>query len=192
MKRNWIRSAVKSLLLIGLLIFTLLLAWAFQSRAMPALQIWHTTSLQNEFTRADATAGYRLEDYLEQENRLFEELEEKIIQRVKPEKQLTYERYLKGGVQDPAWPSRNWNRSYELVPEHIRGGALLLHGLTDSPYSLRRLAGILYQRGFYVLGLRLPGHATGRPRAGSVPGMCGNGSVVKCLSLWPVIPTVAA
>ena len=33
---------------------------------------------------------------------------------------------------------------------------------------------------------------TGRPRAGSVPGMCGNGSVVKCLSLWPVIPTVAA
>ena len=160
MKLHWIRSAVKLLLLVGLLIFTLLLAWAFQSRSMPALQIWHTTSLQNEFTRADVTAGYSLEDYLEQENRLFEELQEKIIQRVKPQKQWTYERYLKGGVQDPAWPSRNWNRSYELVPEHIRGGALLLHGLTDSPYSLRRLAGILYQRGFYVLGLRLPGHGT--------------------------------
>ena len=36
----------------------------------------------------------------------------------------------------------------------------MLHGLTDSPYSLRRLGEILYQRGFYVLGLRLPGHGT--------------------------------
>ena len=160
MEFHWVRNVVKFLLLVGLLIFTLLLAWAFQSRSMPALQIWHTTALQNEFTRADVTADYGLKDYLEQENRLFAELEEKIIQRVTPEKQLTYERYLNGGMQDPAWPSRNWNRSYELVPEHIRGGALLLHGLTDSPYSLRRLGEILYQRGFYVLGLRLPGHGT--------------------------------
>jgi len=160
MELTWIRSTAKVLLLVGLLIFLLLLAWAFLSRSMPALQIWHTTHLQNEFSHADATAGYSLENYLEQENRLFEELDEKILQRVGPEKQLYYERYRRGGVQDPVWPSRNWNRSYELVPEHIRGGALLLHGLTDSPYSLRRLGEILYQRGFYVLGLRLPGHGT--------------------------------
>ena len=37
-------------------------------------------------------------------------------------------------------------------------GVLLIHGLTDSPYSLRRVGQILYERGFYVLGLRLPGH----------------------------------
>lgn len=160
MKLNWIRSVVKLLLLIALLIFTVLLVWAFQSRTMPALKIWHTTSLHNEFTHADVTVDYDLGDYLEQEQRLFEELDKKIHQRVKPEKQLSFERYLKGGIQDPAWPSRNWNHSYEMVPAQIRGGALLLHGLTDSPYSLRRLAEILYQRGFYVLGLRLPGHGT--------------------------------
>jgi esterase/lipase len=160
MERNWIRRAVKSLLLLALLIFLLLLAWAFQSRSLPALQIWHTTSLQNEFDRGDVTADYSLEDYLELESRLFEELEEKIYQQLEPDEQWTYERYQKGGVQDPAWPARNWNRSYELVPEVIKGGALLLHGLTDSPYSLRRVAEILYQRGFYVLGLRLPGHGT--------------------------------
>jgi alpha-beta hydrolase superfamily lysophospholipase len=46
------------------------------------------------------------------------------------------------------------------VPDRIRGGALLLHGLTDSPYSLRAIGELLHDRGFYVLGLRLPGHGT--------------------------------
>lgn len=156
----WVSSGIKWLLLVALLLFCLLLAWAFQSRSMPALQIWHTTSLQSEFDSADATMGYTLAEYLEQEDRLFEELEKTIILQVEPTKQLTYERYRKGGVQNPAWPSRNWNRTYEMVPETIKGGVLLLHGLSDSPYSLRRLAQIFYQRGFYVLALRLPGHGT--------------------------------
>lgn len=42
----------------------------------------------------------------------------------------------------------------------MAGAALLLHGLTDSPYSLRQVGEILHQQGFYVLGLRLPGHGT--------------------------------
>jgi len=40
------------------------------------------------------------------------------------------------------------------------GGVLLLHGMTDSPYSLRALGEALQQRGYYVLGLRMPGHGT--------------------------------
>lgn len=36
----------------------------------------------------------------------------------------------------------------------------MLHGLTDSPYSLRRIGELLYSKGFYVVGLRLPGHGT--------------------------------
>ena len=38
--------------------------------------------------------------------------------------------------------------------------ALLIHGLTDSPYSMRALAGSLHARGFEVTVLRLPGHGT--------------------------------
>jgi len=37
---------------------------------------------------------------------------------------------------------------------------LLLHGLTDSPYSLRKVALILQRENIYVLALRLPGHGT--------------------------------
>ena len=160
MNHRYVGKAVNLILLVALLLFFLLLAWAFQSRSMPALKIWHTTSLKSEFHSADATVGYGLADYLEQEDRLFAELEAKIVLQIVPILQLRYERYKRGGVQNPAWPSRNWNRTYEMVPDEIKGGALLLHGLSDSPYSLRRLAEILYQRGFYVLALRLPGHGT--------------------------------
>jgi alpha-beta hydrolase superfamily lysophospholipase len=53
-----------------------------------------------------------------------------------------------------------YNRSFELEPEEVRGAALLVHGLSDSPYSLRAVAEFLHARGFYVLVLRLPGHGT--------------------------------
>ena len=37
---------------------------------------------------------------------------------------------------------------------------LLLHGMSDSPYSLRGLGEHLQQRGYYVVGMRMPGHGT--------------------------------
>lgn len=48
----------------------------------------------------------------------------------------------------------------ERVPSQIKGGALLLHGLTDAPYSMRTMARTLFDRGYYVLALRIPGHGT--------------------------------
>jgi esterase/lipase len=40
------------------------------------------------------------------------------------------------------------------------GGVLLLHGLSDSPYSLRVLGERLHAEGYTVVWLRLPGHGT--------------------------------
>jgi len=124
------------------------------------LQIWHKTILKNEFTARNETNEFNLEDYLALEKRLFEELQEKVYEKVNPTNELMYSRYRPEGSQDPAWLQQNWNRTFELVPDNITGGALLLHGLTDSPYSLRRIGEILHAKGFYVLGLRLPGHGT--------------------------------
>ena len=39
-------------------------------------------------------------------------------------------------------------------------GGLLLHGMSDSPYSLRHIGKSLHERGMRVIGLRLPGHGT--------------------------------
>lgn len=151
---------VKAVLLVTLLALTALLAWAFQSRGMPELQPWHTVVLENEFTAHDATSRTTLKDYLAMEDRLFAELDAKIYQRPDAGDEWIYSRYRSGGPQDPRWPQRDWNRTFELVPDDIKAGALLLHGLTDSPYSMRQVAELLYARGFYVLALRLPGHGT--------------------------------
>ena len=155
-----LRWLIKAILLAAIISFTLLLAWAFESRTMPALRVWHTVFLSEEFTASHATPQSTLEDYLDREKRLFQELKEKVYDQVAPTKDMTYCRYYAGGPQDPESLGRNWNRTFELVPDKVKGGALLLHGLTDSPYSLRRIGEILHARGFYVLGLRLPAHGT--------------------------------
>lgn len=116
---------MKNILLAALLTLAVLLAWAFESRNMPELQIWHTVSLENEFTAGEATSKSTLQDYLDQEERLFGELQEKVYKRIEPTAELIYSRYREGGLQDPVWNQENWNRTFELVPEKITGGALL-------------------------------------------------------------------
>ncbi|MDP2694905.1 MAG: alpha/beta fold hydrolase [Gallionella sp.] len=61
------------------------------------------------------------------------------------------------------------NAPFELRPEGdacrgkskpYRRGVLLTHGLTDSPYFMRYLAGFFRENGFRVLAVLLPGHGT--------------------------------
>ena len=52
------------------------------------------------------------------------------------------------------------NRTFELRPETVQGGALLLHGLTDGPYSVKPVAETLRKLGYYTLAPRMPGHGT--------------------------------
>ena len=47
-----IRIGVRLLLGFVFIVSALLLAWAFESRNMPALQSWHTTQLTAEFRAA--------------------------------------------------------------------------------------------------------------------------------------------
>jgi len=49
---------------------------------------------------------------------------------------------------------------FELTNEKSNKAILLIHGLTDSPYSYHDLAQFFYQQGFTVRTLLLPGHAT--------------------------------
>ncbi|NJN48313.1 MAG: alpha/beta fold hydrolase, partial [Candidatus Competibacteraceae bacterium] len=69
-------------------------------------------------------------------------------------------RYYRGSLADPERWTPNWNRSFELKVDSPKAGVLMLHGLSDSPYSLRSLAERLHEAGAWVVGLRLPGHGT--------------------------------
>ena len=145
-----------------LVVVTVLLVVAFGDRSMPELQPWHRAAPAGEFRAGDAHAHgeFDLADYLLMERRLFDGLGDFAVSPDDPAGYSRAIRYVAGGLCDPDTFDRNWNRTFELVPQEIRGGALLVHGLSDSPYSMRSLATLLYDQGYYVLAMRMPGHGT--------------------------------
>lgn len=126
------------------------------------LEIWHKAKLDEEFTVSSDVAS--LPDYLALEDRLFAQLEEKVYDQIEPEDREAINRYHRGSLSDPDRWTPNWNRSFELeVDPSIGGpkaGVLLIHGLSDSPYSLRAIGKALHGKGAHVVGLRVPGHGT--------------------------------
>jgi alpha-beta hydrolase superfamily lysophospholipase len=133
---------------------------ALFQRSTPNLAPWHTAELDGEFRAKDVTADFDWNDYLRLEEELFRELEVQVVEISADLAHPIWNRFAPGGGNNPTTFPVNWNRSYELKADGATGGALLIHGLTDSPYSLRRPAEILHERGFHVVGLRLPGHGT--------------------------------
>ena len=125
------------------------------------LEVWHTDKLTEEFTADMADEQVRnFNDYLALEQRLFKQLDEKIYADTATGPDHELERYSAGSSADPRQNEPNWNRSFEFHVDTPVGGVLLLHGMSDSPYSLRMLGKTLKQRGYQVVGLRLPGHGT--------------------------------
>ncbi|SET34471.1 alpha/beta hydrolase [Thorsellia anophelis] len=74
-------------------------------------------------------------------------------------------RYLEQSAVYPGNFEQDWNRSYVMMPDTSlyptpKGAVVLLHGLTDTPYSLRNMADLYRSNGFVAIGLRLPAHGT--------------------------------
>lgn len=136
----------------------------------PELKPWHRVQLKEEFRAAQPLQSFA--EYLALEDRLYAELDRKVYVRVPIGERRAWMRYATDSQADPrripptisgADPGApaDFNRSRWLEPDAApKAGALLLHGLTDSPYSLRALGLALRERGVRVLLLRLPGHGT--------------------------------
>ena len=124
----------------------------------PDLSVWHTEKLKQEFTKDSDINSFNA--YMELEERLFEELDKKVYARIAPEEKRPLNRYHKNSLADPGTWRTNWNRSFEFATSLPRAGVLLLHGLSDSPYSLRDMGIRLHESGAWVVGLRIPGHGT--------------------------------
>jgi alpha-beta hydrolase superfamily lysophospholipase len=144
-----------------MLSFSLLVMYITACSTAPALQPWHTEILTEEFT--EDMVGHRVnnfDDYMALEERLFTQLDEQIYASSATGPAHVLERYSPGSAADPHRWQTNWNRSFELTSTPAVGGVLLLHGMSDSPYSLLALSKVLNSRGYHVIGLRLPGHGT--------------------------------
>ncbi len=143
-----------------LCLVTIALLYLAQGWNGAPLEPWHTVRLTEEFTVEKSEEVRTFEDYMRLEARLFSQLEEKVYAGIDTGPAHALVRYSAGSATDPQKNAPNWNRSFELTTEAPLGGVLLLHGMSDSPYSLRALAETLRQRGYWVIGLRLPGHGT--------------------------------
>jgi alpha-beta hydrolase superfamily lysophospholipase len=124
----------------------------------PDLAIWHRADLDGEFT---ASSGLRdFHEYLELEENLFAELKSEVYDRIEESERSAFNRYTSGSRSDPDIWTPNWNRTFEYGGSQAPFGVLLLHGYSDSPYSLRGFGATMRDAGAYVVGLRIPGHGT--------------------------------
>jgi alpha-beta hydrolase superfamily lysophospholipase len=138
------------------LVLVFLFVWDLEKR--PDLKVWHKVELDAEFTTKSKIKNFQ--EYLDLEEKLFTQLDEQVYGRVLPEDQSIINRYHKGSMADPDYSSPNWNRTFELTTDSPRAGVLVLHGLSDSPYSMRSIGSRLHKAGAWVVGLRVPGHGT--------------------------------
>lgn len=122
--------------------------------------VWHTATLTEEYSVESGGDVRTFDDYLRLEDRLFAQLDSKVYARTATGPETALMRYSQGSASDPRGRKPDWNRSFELPAVDPAGGVLLLHGMSDSPYSLRALGEELHRRNYWVLGLRLPGHGT--------------------------------
>lgn len=129
------------------------------TRSAPDLEAWHV--IVPEELNADALDHGNWSTYLDAESRIFKDVAQRLHEEVEVEDRVAFNRYYEGSVVSPARFGKDWNRSFVLEPaSDPTGVVVLLHGLSDSPYSLRHIAQFYRSHGFVALGLRLPGHGT--------------------------------
>ncbi len=144
---------------IGMVFAVLLLAFyigrAFDARRMLALGPEHRIEFENEF-RAAREEHTDWAAYLSIGKELALELDEKLNSGTRPEGLA--DRHSAHSLTFPGNYASNWNRSFEMSVPNPRGVAVLLHGLTDSPYSMLATAQTLAGAGYNVVVPRMPGH----------------------------------
>ena len=132
---------------------------SYRALSGPTLQPWHTFLPQE--IGADQLDAADLTRYLAQEDAIMASIRAEVTQKLSPDERVPINRYFEASPVYPAHFVQDWNRSYVMEPDGKPVGVVvLLHGLTDSPYSLRHVAKRYRDRGFLAIGIRMPGHGT--------------------------------
>jgi alpha-beta hydrolase superfamily lysophospholipase len=131
-----------------------------EARRHLPLEPWHRLTPRAELIARDITATFTFAQYQDRERELFREVEQGLASDVARRDPHVPNRYVTASMSSPSRFAPDGNRSSERVPAVAQAGALLIHGLTDSPYSLHRLADRLASQGVLALSMRMPGHGT--------------------------------
>jgi hypothetical protein len=153
---RWLAGAAGIILLL-VIAGTFGRAWLLAPAA--PLEAWHT-EVPPELSPGELDAS-DWAGYLAAEDKAFAAVRDRITQRLDPEERVPLNRYFAGSpIYTPGF-KRDWNRSFILEPTGpSQGVVVLLHGLTDAPYSLRHVALRYQAAGWTAIGIRMPGHGT--------------------------------
>ncbi|MET3652062.1 alpha/beta hydrolase [Dyella japonica] len=159
MLRAFVRAGKWAAIILLVFLVAVLAIRAWDSQQGEPLAPWQTF-VPDELSpsQLDATewAGY-----LAAEQTAFDEMKKEVTDKLGPSQRVITNRYFDGAPMYPGRFAHDWNRSYVLEPKGTPIGAVvLIHGLTDSPYSLRDIAELYRDHGFVAIGLRVPGHGT--------------------------------
>ena len=183
---RWLKRAG---ILAVVVVVTLFVGRIVETQRGPPLRVWHTYVPEelsvDEMERTD-WAGY-----VKAEAALFDRLGAELKRGLEDEDRIPGNRYFDGSPIYPPRFQQDWNRSYVLEPDGPPLGAVVfLHGLTDSPYSLRHIARLYRAAGWVSVaprcrrtapcrrrcprcsgrsGTRRPGSPCGRPGGGPDP-----------------------
>lgn len=154
-----IALAKKTGMVVGIVLVVLLAVRVYLSQQGPELHLWHTWRADEMSVRELDNADFA--GYLARERAIFSDLDNAVTAKTAGEEQTPLNRYYRQSLVWPGQFAPDANRSFVLMPAgKPRGAVVLLHGLTDSPYSVRRLAVNYQQHGFVAVVPRLPGHGT--------------------------------
>jgi len=137
-------------------VFLLLALFAVNAGKQPDLQSWHFMDFpRDSLTNTDYSS---FDEYLSAER----EYISGIYETLGSESTQKYIKYTPGDIFSPIINGENLNSSFVLEPrgDEFKGGVLLVHGLSDSPYHMHSIGEFLAEDGYYVIALRLPGHGT--------------------------------
>jgi alpha-beta hydrolase superfamily lysophospholipase len=144
---------------LALMLVTLLGVRIYDSQRGLPLEAWHKF-IPAELSTAELDAA-DWQQYIAHETEIFEELGREVTQKLPAKDRVLVNRYFEGSPVYPGRFAQDFNRSFVLEPDGKPVGAVvLLHGLTDSPYSQRHIAKFYRDHGFLAIVPRLPAHGT--------------------------------
>ncbi|HJZ77729.1 MAG TPA: alpha/beta fold hydrolase [Vicinamibacterales bacterium] len=150
---------LRLVLLLAIIALAIVVGAAVNARSrIPDLKPWHHLVPSAEVRASDVGPTFTLDAYLAREQKVFDEVRTRIENQLPPEERLYANRYDREGLASPSRLRRDWNRTFEIAAAPPMCAALLVHGLTDSPYSVRAIAERLHADGCHVLAPRMPGH----------------------------------
>jgi len=158
-QRNWGQWIWRIVAIVATLIAIVLTLRVLQSERQPELRPWHTWAPQEPDPEQIETLDWAA--WLALEEKVIASTRAHLRESLKNQDRVPANRYFDASPLFGARFAHDWNRSFEMLPSGPPAGAVvLLHGLSDSPYSLRHVAQSYVNHGYAAVGIRLPGHGT--------------------------------